>query len=76
MCEIVALNEEVTCVCVLDHLRTNHSSVLQQLAAMREALSFDEASRAVIGLKNERDKIQNEYEKLDAEFMLTSLELW
>lgn len=43
---------------------------------MREALSFDEASRAVIGLKNERDKIQNEYEKLDAEFMLTSLELW
>ncbi len=49
---------------------------LQQLDAMKEALSFDEASRAVIGLKSERDKIQHEYEKLDAEYMMTSLELW
>ena len=50
--------------------------VLQQLDAMKEALSFDEASRAVIGLKSERDKIQKEYEKRDAEYMMTSLELW
>lgn len=46
------------------------------MEAMKEALSLNEASRAVLGLKNERDKIQNEYEKLDAEYMLASLELW
>ena len=43
---------------------------------MREALSLNESSRAVLGLKNERDKFHKEYEKLDAEYMLASLELW
>ena len=43
---------------------------------MKDAFSLNETSRAVLGLQSETDKIQNEYEKLDAEYMLVSLELW